>query len=465
MGEEPEVPDLSGGEMAAHLEALVEVTVQLLALEDRETLGRVLNRERPADVADLLRHLNDAARETVFGLLESSLAADVLAESDTPTTLAIAEDLDPQELSDLMEEMHPDDAADVLSDLEEEDAEEILGLMETGEAQEVQELMAHDEDTGGGIMTPELVVAQEDTTVSDVIEALREEAEDAEIYQLYVVDSEEKLVGIAALHRLVTARPSTLMSDLMNRELITVSPETDQEDIAQLFTRYDLVALPVVDDEGKLVGQITVDDVVQVIQEEATEDIYKMAGTSDEEMEHPSVLGVAWTRLPWLLMCLLGSLVSGLVIHAFDVTLERVITLAAFIPVIMATGGNSGLQASTVTVRGLVTGHVFSGLVLRTVLREMGAAVVIGVTCGVVASGVAWLWFGEPMVGICVGASMFIVISLAVFLGVVSPLAFHRLGIDPAVASGPFITTTNDIVGLFIYLGLATLMLQWLVQV
>ncbi len=460
MADEPKVPDFSGGETGARIEALMELTHQLLALEDREALGRVLNKERPADLADLIRRLDDETREAVFGLLEAHLKAEVLAESDTPTTRAIAEDLAPQALSHLMEEMEPDDAADVLSDLEEEDAERVLDLMEAEEAHEVQKLMAHEEDTGGAIMTPRLVLAHEDTTVSEVIDTLREEAEEAEIFQLYVVDSDDRLQGIVPLHWLVTARPQTLMPDLMDRDLITVSPEMDQEEIAQLFTRYDLMAVPVVDDDGRLVGQITVDDVMDVIVEEATEDIYKMAGTSDEEMERPSVLGVVVVRLPWLLFCLLGSFLSGVVIHLFDVTLEKVITLAAFIPVVMATGGNSGLQSATVTVRGLVTGHVSSGLVLRTVLREIGTAVVIGVVCGAAASGVAWFWFGEALVGVCVGISMFLVICLAVCLGVLAPLVFHKAGIDPAVASGPFITTTNDVLGLFIYLGLATIMVQ-----
>ncbi len=209
------------------------------------------------------------------------------------------------------------------------------------------------------------------------------------VYELLALEDQEALKGV-----LDKERPADLA------DLITVAPETDQEEIAQLFTRYDLVAVPVEDADGRLV------------------------------------------------------------IHLFDVTLEKVITLAAFIPVIMATGGNSGLQSSTVTVRGLVTGHVSSGLVLRTVLREIGTAVVIGLVCGSAASGVAWFWFGEPLVGVCVGVAMFSVICIAVCLGVLAPLVFSRVGIDPAVASGPFITTTNDILGLFIYLGLATILVQ-----
>ncbi|MSS73387.1 MAG: magnesium transporter [Candidatus Latescibacteria bacterium] len=459
MSNEPTPSGLASGETLERAEALLEVTYELLELEDLELLRQVLNKERPADLADLMRRLDEGIRETVFGLLEESLAAEALAESDTHTTLSIVEDMAPQRLSDILDEMEPDDAADVLVDLDREDAEKVLDLMETEGAQEVQDLMAHEEDTGGGIMTSDLISVREEMTVAGAIDRLRQEAEDQDISHLYVTDAEGRPVGVVPVHRLATARPQTPMSRLMSRDLVTVTQETDQEEIARIFSRYNLLAVPVVDMEGRLVGQITVDDVVDVIQEEATEDIYKMAGTSDQEMENPSVFGVARARLPWLLICLLGSFLSGAVIHVFDATLEKVIILASFLPAITATGGNSGLQSSTVTVRGLVTGHVSSGLVLRTIMREIGTAAVIGVACGAAANAAAWLWFKHPLVGICVGVAMFLAISVAVVLGVLVPLLFDRLGIDPAVASGPFITTTNDILGIFIYLGLATVLM------
>ena len=288
----------------------------------------------------------------------------------------------------------------------------------------------------------------------------QQDAAEAEIHCLFVVDEEDRLQGVVPLHLLVTARSETVITGLMDRDVISVTADMDQEEIAQLFVRYDLTVAPVVDEDQRVVGQITVDDAIDVLVEEATEDLYRMAGTSGDESERDTVFGVAFTRLPWLMLCLVGSFLSGLVISWFDVTLEKAITLAAFIPVIMATGGNSGLQASTVTVRGMVIGNVASGLLLRTVLREIGTAVVIGLVCGVAASAVAWIWFGESLVGVSVGVAMFLVICLAVLLGVLAPLLFNRVGIDPAVASGPFITTANDILGLSIYLGLATLLIQ-----
>ena len=246
-----------------------------------------------------MRLMDDPSRKTLFGLLDEPLAAEALAESDPLTTVAIAENLGPRKLSGLVQEMAPDDAADVLSELEGEEAGRILDLMEREEAREVQELMAHAEDSGGGIMTPELIFVRQDTTVSHVIETLRREVGETEVLELYVVDGENRLVGKVPLHRLVTGRPESTLSGLMVKDLITVSPETDQEEIAKLFTRYDLFSLPVVGPDGTLIGQITVDDVLDVIHDEATEDIYKMAGTSEQEIAHASVLGVVWVRLPW----------------------------------------------------------------------------------------------------------------------------------------------------------------------
>ncbi len=298
-------------EANVRVEALMELTYQLIALEDSATLGRVLNQERAADLADLFRRLDEEMRDPVFDLLDEQLAPEVLAELDTPTALSIIEEMDHQELSSLMEDMAPDDAADMLADMEEGEAEKVLSLMEVGEAQDLQDLMAHEEDTGGGIMTPKLVLVDEASSVADVIGVLRGRVQKSDVMNLFVVDAEEKLKGIVPLHRLVTALPDTPISDLMDRDTISVTTETDQEEIAQIFSRYNLLAMPVVNEEGRVVGQITVDDVVDVIHEEATEDIYKMAGTSDEEMERPSILGVVRARLPWLLICLLGSFFPG----------------------------------------------------------------------------------------------------------------------------------------------------------
>ena len=445
----------------ARVQALLEVTTALLSLDDEAELKAVLNTQRAADVADLLRRVDEETQEFLFGLLDETQAADALVESDIPTLHAIVEELEPQILSDIVEEMEPDDAADVLGDLNDEDAAEVLTLMASEQAQEVQELLVHEEDTGGGLMTPDFVLVHKSATVGDAIQALRDDEDTSDHYYVFVVDDEMRPVGTISIHRLVRAQPDQAVEQVMDGDVITVAYQTDQEEIARMFERYDFMAMPVVDENGRLVGRITADDVMDVIQEENAEDFYKMEGTNQDEVARPSILGIARSRMPWLLIGMGGSLLAGGVIESFKMTLAEVFTLAAFLPVIMAMGGSSGLQACTVTVRGLVTGQVSTGLVLRTVLREVATAVLIGAVCGAGASLVAYVWFGETLVGICVGVSMLLVICLSVFIGVSAPLIFHRFGIDPAVASGPFITISNDILGVSIYLGLATTLLHY----
>jgi len=446
----------------ARIQALLEVVTSLMALDDDAGLRKLLNQEHSADVADVLRRVDDETTQRLFAYLDSAQAAEALVESDASTLRTIVDDLEHEALSGLVEEMAPDDAVDVLAELDEEHAAQVLTFMDAGEAQELQDLLVHEEDTGGGLMTPDFVLVHEGATVGDALLALQNEEEVADLFYVFVVDDENRPVGAISIHKLVRAKPNQLVNTIMTKDVITVGYDTDQEEIAHIFGRYNLMAMPVVDADGRLVGRITADDVMDVMEEESTEDIYKMAGTSHDETDNLSVLGVARSRLPWLMICLVGSIFSGAVIHLFEATLSQVIALAAFLPVITATGGNSGLQASTVTVRGLVTGQVSSGLILKTVVRECGIALVIGLTCGATASSVAWLWLGETLVGICVGLAMFLAISVAVLMGVLVPMTFDRLGVDPAIASGPFITTTNDILGFFIYLGLATLMLQYL---
>ncbi len=462
MADEKEGPDVKPDNTERRTVALMEVAVSLLELDDFSQLKDILNAERPADVAELLRRMDEDTRNRLFGLLDEELAAETLAESDTTTMLSIVEDLEPKTLSDLVEEMEPDDAADVLSELKDDEVAQVLALMRSEEAQEMQDLLVHEEDTGGGLMTPDFILVHQSATAGDAMLALQEDEDAPDHYYVFVVDDEKRPVGTVSLHKLVRTRPHIAIAQIMDSNVITVRQDTDQEEIARLFEHYNFMAVPVVDENGQMVGRITADDVIDVIEEEATEDIYKMAGTHHDEIESTSVFGVARNRLPWLLICLAGSFLSGGVIHFFDGALAKVIALAAFIPAITATGGNSGLQSSTVTVRSLVTGHVSSGMVMRTIFREIGTAMVIGLACGLAATGMAWFWFGEKMVGLCVGLAMFLAISVAVTMGVIVPIFLNRMGIDPAIASGPFITTTNDILGLFIYLGLATLLMQYL---
>ena len=449
------------GSLKERRETLLLVTRESLARNDPGGLGLILNSQHPVDLAALFRQLDEDEQQQALQVIAEPLAAEMLADLDTPTRLEIAEDLDARELSGLVEEMEPDDAADVLGDLPEEQSERVLALMDADEAETVRELLVHPEDSGGGIMTSRLVAVRRDINVADAIDYLHEWAREEEFFYLYVVDEERRLVGTLPLKRLLLAPRDTVVAELANLDPIAVRAETDQEEIAQIFADYDLLALPVVDEEGELVGQVTVDDVVDIIQEEATEDIYEMAAIRPGEAEERSVFRMVGRRIPWLLVCLAGTLLSGGVIQLFFAPLADIWPLLMiFVPAIMAMGGNTGIQTSTVTVRSLATGQLPPGEATATVLRELGIALGMGTLLAAVVFAVAFLWTGDLLVAGCVGLAMLSAVLFSAGLGAMVPLVFRRVGIDPAVASGPLITTCNDVVSLIIYFGIAVALLS-----
>ncbi len=440
------------GSLRGRREILLETTRESLQAGDLGTMRLVLNNQHPADLADLFRHLGDEDQQSLLPLIAEPLAARMLVELDTSTLLNVTENLDHEVLSDLVEEMAPDDAADLLGDLSEEHSERVLELMEEEGAEDIRELLAHPEDTGGGLMTSRLVAVRADMTVASAIAHLRGMTDEEHIFYIYVVDEQDRLLGTAPIKRLLLASQDTLISELIKRECISVRTDMDQEEIARLFADYDLVALPVVDEAGRLVGQVTIDDVVDVINAEATEDIYGLAGTSAEELDARTIAGVLRRRLPWLLVCLGGGLFSGAVIDGFheDIVAASAMLLV-FMPGIAGMGGNTGVQTSTVTVRSLATGHIKPGALWSNIWRELRVAMCIGLILGLLILGVARLWTGQWLLGSCVGLAMFCSITLASLLGALLPFLFRSVGIDPAVASGPLITTLNDGLSLLVY--------------
>lgn len=430
---------------------LLETVKECFAEGDEQTLRLVLNDEHEADLAAAMRHLSEEEQQIAFRTLALPLAARVMAELDQATASDVSDAISDNEVSDLVQMMAPDDAADTLGVLQVERAERVLDLMADEEAQEARELLSYPEDTGGGIMNPDLISVSEQMTVSDGIDYVRSWVEADEVFYIYVVDAQNRLIGTVSLRRLVLARPDARIGDVMDTDPVSVDVAQDQEEIARAFDRYDYLALPVVSESGELLGQITVDDIVDVLEEEATEDIYEMAGTSREEQGERSVLGVARHRMPWLVVCLGGTLLSGVVIEVFSDLLSKVIALSLFIPAIMAMGGNTGIQTSTVTVRSLAMGQVQVAGALGVLWREIRVALSMGICLGLLATAAGWIWTGGATLGICVGLSMISAVVLSASIGALLPVVFWRLGIDPAVASGPLITTLNDIVSLTVY--------------
>ena len=440
-----------------------EVAASVSDLSDQgreEEARRNLAALHPADLADLMELLSQEERTELFALLDRDHAGEVLLEVDEATRGEMLNELDAPELAEVVETMLPDDAADIVGDLSDERSEELLEVLPEEASEQIEEILEYDEDSAGGIMTPVLFRAQEDMTVGRAIGLIQSyEIDDEAAFYLYVVGQEDRLVGVVPLRKLVTSRPSTLLSTILDTEVESVPVDADQEDIADAFRKYDHLAMPVVDQQGRLLGQVTVDEVVDVIMEEATEDVYKMAGTDDAELATHSVFRVARIRIAWLFVCLAGTMFAGAVIRMFEATLAEMLGLMAFVPAIMAMGGNSGVQTSTVMVRGLATGAVEPKRVLRALFHEVRVALVMGAVCGGTAGLIANVWLGEPTVGFVVGVSMFLGILIAASFGALLPVLINKSGGDPAVACGPLITTVNDVVSLLIYLGTATLLL------
>jgi magnesium transporter len=447
------------GGLQKRQDELLAITRELFDDQDLITLRLILNNQHESDLADLLAQLPEDDQPLAFDLIAAPLAANTLSEIETPTLLTLLEYLEDRLLSRYIEYMDPDDATDLLGKLPEDRMAAVMDLLADDTTETVEGLLPHADDTGGGIMTSRLVTLREEMTVEDAIQYLREWANEDEVFYLYVVDAEQHLIGTVPLRRLLLAPNTTRIHQLTQPDPLSVRPDMDQEEVAHIFADYNLLALPVVDQAGVLMGQITVDDIVDVIQDEATEDIYEMAAMSSEELEERSVVGVVKRRLPWLMVCLAGTLLSGGVIDVFSDSLKNMNLLVLFIPAIMAMGGNAGIQTSTVTVRNMAIGHIQAGSTFGVVLRELRVACMMGVLLGLLVYVVARVWIGDAIVAACVGTAMYAAIVLSAALGALVPIFFDKLGIDPAVASGPLITTLNDGLSLLLYFSISILFL------
>jgi magnesium transporter len=440
----------------------VERFEALLASGEEEELSKVAGELSPGDLSEVLRPLSVDDTARVLRLLPPDTVADVLAEIDNRSLGALFTLLDIDEIADLLEEMPSDEAADLVGEMEAARAQEILAAMEEAERGEVAELLQYGPETAGGLMGKEFVAVAEDGHCRDAITAVRQLDEDEleEMHFVFVVDADQRLVGRVPLVKLLLATPETPLSGLMETDPPTVPVDLDQEAVAQFFMTHDLISLPVVDRMGRLVGRITADDVFDVLEEEATEDFSRLAGMSVEEFGEPSSLRVARSRIPWLLGALLGEFGSILVLRHFERGIESMVALAFFIPVIMAMGGNTGIQTSSVVVRGLATGEMDLFRIGRHLLREMLTAMLTGGFVACCLFLVCGLLVGDLDLALVLAISMLVIIFCAAMVGTGVPILLHRVGVDPAVATGPFITTFNDVIGLLIYLGLATLLLS-----
>jgi len=434
-----------------------------------ENLQPLLDQIHPADIADVIEDAPDDVQNRIFELLDDETKADVIAELDDSTEADILEELTAEEISDIAEEMAPDDAADMLAELDEKRSKEVLELMEDEDSEEVRELLRHDEDTAGGIMTTDFVALHSTRTAQDALNYIGTLDLDEPIYSAYIIDTSDKLIGHVQLWQLIKAdnRHKTL-GQLAETDLFSARPETDQEEAAQIMSKYDLSSLPVIDADGKLVGRITIDDMVDVIEEEASEDIFKLAGSDDAELEDPSPLASCRVRLPWLLITLGTGFITSMILKAFihRITAMEVLALSFFVPIVMGMGGNTGIQSSTLIIRGLALGSFNEKKLYRLLFREMAIGMLMGIICG----SVIGVWarfviggttaFNPTFLAFAVGLALFSAMMFAAIFGAFVPLLLNRFKIDPAVASGPFVSASNDIMALLIYYGVTFMMMS-----
>lgn len=423
----------------------------------------LLSKFHPADVASLFKDLNERQQSDVFAALahrDPERAALILREFQVQPGLEILAAMAGELQAAVMGAMTPDDAVELISEMEEDRRQELLETLEVRDAQEIRHLLEYGEETAGRIMNPEFFAVQETLTAAEAIQALQSRGAEVEVpFYVYVVDERQHLLGVLSLRQLLVGKASQTVRHAMTTDVVSATSDMDQEEVARLVALYDLLAIPVVDNQHRLVGVVAIDDIIDVLKEEATEDFYRLAGTSEDERLHRSVFHAVRLRIPWLLASFGGGVLAAKVIGHYSGVLSEFIMLAGFIPVILGMGGNIGTQCSTIIVRGLATGRIETRELWSVTYREMRIALVLGVIYGsfLGLGGLAFLGVTVAeavLLGLALMASMLI----AALIGSTVPMLLRRAGVDPAVATGPFITTSVDVLATLIFFQLALLL-------
>jgi magnesium transporter len=440
---------------------LIDTIKGFIRRNHTEALAKIFDELQPADAADVIEHLVPDERLFIFNFLTPEGAGDVLVEIEPPVQKQVLANLDNRFLSEILQEVDADDAADIIGNLPHGRATDILKTLGKELSKELEKLLQYGKDTAGGIMDLEYVSVAEDGTVEDVVKMIREKGKKVKnLYHVWVVDHLKRLTGVVSLKDLLMEAPKRKINEFMNPEVISVDVNMDQEDVALMFKKYDLVNIPVVNANSLLVGRITHDDIIDVIEEEVDEDLSLMTGVIGQEIAEESSLKISKARLPWLITGVFGGIIAAAVINQFEVTLEMVIALSFFFPVIMGMGGNTGTQAATIIVRGMATGDIRLVDIYKRLWLELKVAIINGIACGILLGLIVGFWLSDYGLGAAVSLAGGSIILCSGFTSSAVPFILKKLNIDPALATGPLITTLNDILGLFIYLGLITLFLR-----
>lgn len=425
-------------------------------------IRKIVSKLHPADVAKLLRHFDPDEQWLIFSVIDDpEFAAGILSETDGDASEHLIRRAPPQFIAPIVRAMSADDLTDLLDQLPDDLQQSLLSFLHE-DLEDVRALMQYGKDTAGGIMTTDYVALNERLSVEEAIKEVRAAGEKVMVSYIYVVDDSDRLRGVVSLRQLILAEPHQTLQEIMTREVWKVQVETDQEEVAHLVAHYNILAIPVVDKQDALVGIVTVDDIIDVIHEEASEDLAYLSGSSKplHTLIDASPAVISKARLPWLGTALAGGLLSGSVIRYFEGTLAELISLSVFIPVIMAMGGHHGIQTSTVFIRALATGEIRN--LFEPLWKEFRVGCIMGAVCGLCLGVVGAFWLGSWMFGLVAGGSMFFALNTSAMMGVLLPAFFNRIGVDPAITAGPFITAIQDLTGLVLYLGLATLLLPWI---
>lgn len=447
------------------LRQLVRTQLHML-LEQGNLQGakQVLVPVQPVDIAEAIEGLPEAMQAIAFRLLSKDEAIEVYEYLDSSVQQSLLEKFKRQEVLDIVDQMSPDDRARLFDELPAKVVRRLVEQLSPRERQTTALLLGYEADTAGRIMTPECVSLKETLTVSETLERIRNLSNVPEtIYYLYVTDAARRLTGIVSLRDLVTSQPQQPLSEIMTLDVVSVHTDTDQEEVARLIQRYDFLAVPVVDREDRLVGIVTIDDVMDILEQETTEDIYALGGgvqAGGDNYFQTNLLTVARKRVVWLLVLLLTNTVTGTIIRSQEALLQQVVTLAAFIPLLTGTGGNVGAQSSTVVIRGLNTDEIQDLGAAKVIMREAMAGILLGVILGSIATLWAYWLQGNFFVAVSVGISLVAIALLASVAGSALPFLFRSLGLDPALMSAPFITTAVDVLGVLIYFNMAKLILN-----
>ncbi len=417
----------------------------------------------PSDQLDIFITLNKTSRNRVYAYLSPKEFAEIFGGLNISNQLLFFLELDEEYAFQMFNHMFTDDVVNFLTEINDERANAILSKMDKDKAQRVRALLSYAPETAGAIMTKELISISSTDVVENVLNKLREDAPNAEIiYYLYVIDTEEKLVGVVSLRDIIIALPSDKIEDIMSTRVISVPEDMDQEDVANLIQKYDFLAAPVVTKQNRLLGIVTFDDVMDILEEEVTEDFGEISATKGATDLTLSPVTAARKRAPWIIVLMFFGLVTGGVIGQFEETLEQVVVLAAFIPMIMGSAGNIGTQSLAVAVRGLALETIEDGGFWRMIRREFSTGFMIGMICMVLITIMITILYGNWMLALIVGISILCTFGISAVIGSTIPLLINKLKLDPAIASGPFITTVNDIVGLLIYFSIATSLMTYL---